>query len=363
MPDRKREVTSFLRLVPPAIPKFLNAKLIAKASIFHAESRACVQGGNIGKIFGNAPRHVKVRDFAVLIEMFSVYNVLTEKRYDSYKVLWFSLELEETSSLQLIKRGSSGAVPDITDYESDSDYIPPDKSIIATVSSAYTLRRGEKRERPITQSPTPSPSILLLLPLRMIDITHHNNTPSKMTTFVRELEVKDIKSFDGTSADLASFDNLVQMSFLMQNLPSMMEGVSLGTLTVIILKWALTPEMLNLIKHSGANAQLSCWRAHSDMRTPIADANSTMKGLYLYDLLRRQFTGKIDAATVETELRRYCWKPSRKDGLSITAFKTSECLLKRAEKTSTIDRIHCIRNVLPQSLKEKTEKFDSGEEL
>ncbi|KAF8436723.1 hypothetical protein BGX38DRAFT_1262386 [Terfezia claveryi] len=92
----------------------------------------------------------------------------------------------------------------------------------------------------------------------------------------------------------------------------------------------------------------NCWRKHSDMKRPISDGSGNVEEVSLYELLKKQFSGEVDARAVEIEL----------------ASRTHmERLMKGAKKTDEFNRMRCIRNALPNNIKTKTEIGESEEEL
>jgi len=102
------------------------------------------------------------------------------------------------------------------------------------------------------------------------------------------------------------------------------------------------------------------------MKTPLPNGYGNTVEVSLYDLIRKQFSGEINARTAEIELRKFHWEPFRKDGLglSVVAFRTAiDHLLKRAGKTSQFERIRCIRNCLLSSMREKIEIVETEEKL
>ena len=51
------------------------------------------------------------------------------------------------------------------------------------------------------------------------------------------------------------------------------------------------------------------WRKHADMDDAIEQGNIDVMEISLYDLLKEQFSGEVDARTAEVELKKYKWEP------------------------------------------------------
>lgn len=151
------------------------------------------------------------------------------------------------------------------------------------------------------------------------------------TRFPREIKVKELKEYDGTPADLDSFDNSVKQCLLSQNLPLYYGGYVLGDLdseynyvasptvdaksNYIIGKRlcaALTSKLTGNAKKwwedydsKPDNPTPNCWRKHADMRNPVANCTGGTVGTSMFELLKTQFSGEVDARTAEIELGKY----------------------------------------------------------
>lgn len=227
------------------------------------------------------------------------------------------------------------------------------------------------------------------LPLR---IPRLNIQAVMAATFPREIKIKELDTFDGSPSDLESFDGAVKQLLILQNLPLYYGGyvvaspdeeyefVVPGTANAksnYILGKRLCAGITTKFKGNAkkwwedydsisTNAIPNCWKKHASMKRPLDNGNGTIAEVSLYDLLKKQFSGEIDARQAEIELGKFKWDPFKKDKdvLSVVAYRTTvERLLKRTQKTSTFDRIRCIRNTLPDSIKSKTEMFDTEEDL
>lgn len=211
------------------------------------------------------------------------------------------------------------------------------------------------------------------------------------TTFVREIKVKDLKTFNGTPADLDSFDNAVKVCLLSQNLPLYYGGwvtgdpddeyqyvapntanaksnYTIGKRMCMAMVTKLEGTALKWWEEYDSNptsAVPNCWKKHGCMPRPIDNGNGTTVEVSLFELLQKKFCGDMDARVAEIELGRYKWEPFKRDNtVNLISFRTSiERLLKRAQKTSVFERIRHIRNSLPAEIKSKTEICDTEDEL
>jgi len=193
--------------------------------------------------------------------------------------------------------------------------------------------------------------------------------PSNMITFVKEIKVKNLVKFNGTPADLECFDASVKRCLTAQNLPLYYGGWVLGDPDGDYQYVAPNTPNSKSNYHMGKrfcasiaekfegmaliwwddydavddNPVPNCWKKHSRMKTPLPNGHGNTVEVSLYDLIRKQFSGEIDARTAEIELGKFHWEPFKKDGLSVVAFRTAiDRLLKRARKTSQFERIRCI---------------------
>lgn len=209
------------------------------------------------------------------------------------------------------------------------------------------------------------------------------------TSFPKDIRIKDLKEFDGTPSELESFDNAIKQCLIGLNFPIYYGGyvigdpdsdyiyVAPGTANAksnyIVgrrLCAALTSKLKDNAKKwwedydAKGESPPNCWRKHADMKTPVDNGHGTVVEVSMYDLMKSYFSGEVDARTAEIELGKFKWEPFKKDGLSLIAFRTSiERLLKRAQKTSTFEKVRSIRNALPQNIKDRTELTETVEDL
>ena len=210
------------------------------------------------------------------------------------------------------------------------------------------------------------------------------------TTFPRDIKLKELKAFNGTAADLESFDNGIKLELLRQNLPLYYRGYvrgnpdtdyeyvspnsqdsksnyTMGRRLCAGLAMKLEGDAKKWWEDYDEqdNESPNCWKKHKLMKRPIVHGNGGIEEISQYELLKKQFSREVDARAAEIELGKYKWELFKKNNSqSVTAFRThTEGLMKRAQKTDSFTKMRIIRNALPNNIKEKTEIGESEEEL
>jgi len=226
--------------------------------------------------------------------------------------------------------------------------------------------RGHRPLRQISSSSSSRDTVLRVPP--PIPTPSLPTPPSNITMFAKEIKVKNLVKFNGTPADLESFDASVKRCLTAQNLPLYYGGWVLGepdgdyqyvapntpnSKSNYYMGKRLCASIAEKFEGMALtwwddydavddNPVPNCWKKHSRMKTPLPNGHGNTVEVSLYDLIRKQFSGEIDARTAEIELGKFHWEPFRKDGLglSVVAFRTAiDRLLKRAGKTSQFERI------------------------
>ncbi|KAF8440592.1 hypothetical protein BGX38DRAFT_1332112 [Terfezia claveryi] len=139
----------------------------------------------------------------------------------------------------------------------------------------------------------------------------------------------------GVAADLESFDNGFKLELIRQNLPLYYGGFVKGEPDEEY--EYVDPENSEGISNYGMGKRLytglatrlegdakkwwedndskgdsdgpNCWRRHTDMKRPIPDGSRNIEEVSLYELLKKQFSGEVDARAAEIELGKYHWDP------------------------------------------------------
>ncbi|KAF8419497.1 hypothetical protein BGX38DRAFT_1260031 [Terfezia claveryi] len=133
------------------------------------------------------------------------------------------------------------------------------------------------------------------------------------TTFPKEIKLKELKPFNGTPADLESFDIGINFELLPQNQPLYYGGYDpdgdyqYKTVCRIGGKARLEGDAKKWLEdyQSQKKPIPNCWRKHADMDEPVLQGNGDVVEISLFDLLKEQFSGEVDARTAEVELKRY----------------------------------------------------------
>ena len=200
--------------------------------------------------------------------------------------------------------------------------------------------------------------------------------PSGMATVLplaKDINVKDVKDFDGSPANLSMFDTQIENALDRWDIPAYYGGCvsgdvqrgfefvpSPGGQSNYRLGGKLCSGLCN--KLTGAAAQWwddyaksgkprpNCWKKATDASF-IPDG---VVEVSLYDLLMLQFDPTIDAQQAELELDRYRWNPLDKKALGVVPFRGHVSrLCTRAGKTGWALRGNVIRNTFPDWLKRK----------
>ena len=190
----------------------------------------------------------------------------------------------------------------------------------------------------------------------------------------KDINVKDVKDFDGTPADLSLFDTQVENALDRWDIPAYTGGCVSGDVSrgfefvastaAGVSNYRLGGKLCSGLCNqlTGAAAQWwddyaksgkprpNCWKRATD----VSFVPAGLVEVSLYDLLAAQFDPTVDAQQAELELDSFRWNPLDKKALGIVPFRGHVSrLCTRAGKTGWALRGKVIRNTFPDWLRQR----------
>ena len=202
--------------------------------------------------------------------------------------------------------------------ESEINYDPAPRQeeergrrLLRDTTTTSLLSSSSSSRDTVLRIPLPSP------PPHISQPVDHARYPN-MTTFAKEIKVKNLVKFSGTPADLESFDASVKRCLTAQNLPLYYGGWVLGEPDGDYLYVAPNTPNSKSNYHMGKrlcasiaekfegpaltwwddynavddNPVPNCWKKHSRMKTPLPNGHGNTVEVSLYDLIRKQFSAR-----------------------------------------------------------------------
>jgi len=184
-------------------------------------------------------------------------------------------------------------------------------------SSSQTTIIRQSPQQPLREAITPP----IILPVRQ----------ANMTTCASDIKVKDLIKFNGTPSDLEGFDASLSRCLLAQNLPlyygGWVQGERDSKYEYVAPNAADSKSNYQMGKRLYAavatkfegvaltwwddydgkqgNPLPNCWKKHESRRRGLENGNGTTVEVSLYELIKSQFSGEIDARTAEIELGKF----------------------------------------------------------